>query len=79
VFVPPHDAFPRAKALARQSLELDPALAEAHASLSLIHMFYDWNWADAERELARAIELNPGSALTHVRAAHVLSIVGRFD
>jgi hypothetical protein len=42
-------------------------------------MFYDWNWADAERELARAIELNPGSALTHVRAAHVLSIVGRFD
>jgi serine/threonine-protein kinase len=78
-FLPPHDAFPRAAALARQSLALDPALAEAHASLALIHMFYDWDWADAEQKLARAIELNPGHALTHLWAGHFLSIVGRFD
>jgi TolB-like protein/Tfp pilus assembly protein PilF len=78
-FVPAHDAFPRAAALARQALELDPALAEAHASMAFVQMFYDWNWAATEQELARAIELNPGSALTHLWAAHFLSIVGRFD
>lgn len=78
-FVPAHDAFPRAAALARQALELDPALSEAHASMAFVHMFYDWDWTAAERELARAIELNPGPALTHLWAGHFLSIVGRFD
>jgi len=78
-FVPPHDAFPRATALARQALALDPALADAHASMALIHMFYDWDWAAAERELVRALALNPGSALVHLWAAHYLTIVGRFD
>lgn len=78
-FVPPHDAFPRATALARRALEIDPGLADAHASMALIHMFYDWDWARAERELARAIDLNQGSALTHLWAGHYLSIVGRFD
>ena len=78
-FVPPHDAFPRATALARQALALDPALADAHASMALIHMFYDWDWTAAERELVRAVALSPGSALVHLWAAHYLTIVGRFD
>lgn len=78
-FVPPQDAFPRATALARQALALDPGLADAHASMALIHMFYDWDWAAAERALVRALALNPGSALTHLFAGHFLSIVGRFD
>ena len=78
-FVPAHDAFPRATALARRALELDPGLAEAHASMALIHMFYDWDWTAAERELVRALALSPGSALVHLWAAHYLSIVGRFD
>lgn len=78
-FVPPRDAFPRAATLARRALEIDPMLAEAHASTALIEMFHGWNWTAAEGELARAIELNPGLALTHLWAAHFLSIVGRFD
>ena len=77
--MPAHDAFPRATALARRALELDPGLAEAHASMALIHMFYDWDWTAAERELVRALALSPGSALVHLWAAHYLSIVGRFD
>ncbi|MFO7691501.1 MAG: winged helix-turn-helix domain-containing protein [Vicinamibacterales bacterium] len=78
-FMPPHDAFPRAMALARQALVLDAGLADAHASMALIHMFYDWDWTAAERALVRALALNPGSALVHLWAAHYLSIVGRFE
>ncbi len=78
-FKPAHDVFPRAAALAKRAVELDPDLAEAHGSMALVHMFYDWDWASAERELAHAIALNPGSALIHMWAAHYLSIVGRFD
>ena len=78
-FSPPREVMPKAAALVRKALELDPALAEAHASQGLIHAFYDWAWRPAEQELARAVELNPGSALTHLWAGHYLSIVGRFD
>jgi tetratricopeptide (TPR) repeat protein len=78
-FRPAHEVLPKAAALAGRALELNPALAEAHASRGLIHLFYDWDWPAAERDLARAIELNPGSALTHAWASHLLTIVDRFD
>lgn len=78
-FRPPHDVFPRAGALAGKALELDPMLAEAHASQALVRMFYEWDWRGAEASLARALELNPGSALTHLWTGHLLSIVGRSD
>jgi serine/threonine-protein kinase len=78
-FRPAHEVLPRAKELADESLALEPDLAEAHASRGLIHAFYDWDWVASERELSRALELNPGSALTHLWAGHLLSIVGRFD
>jgi TolB-like protein/tetratricopeptide (TPR) repeat protein len=78
-FMPARDVCPRAGALARRALELDPTLAEAHGSAGLVNLFYDWNWEAAERELAAATSLNPGSALAHMWAAHYLVIVGRFD
>jgi serine/threonine-protein kinase len=78
-FMPARDVCPRAAALARQAQELDPMLAEAHASAGLVHLFYDWNWEAAERDLAAATSLNPGSALAHIWAAHYLAIVARFD
>ena len=78
-FLPPHDAFPKAAALARRSLEMNPALAEGHTSAALVHLFYDWDWEATERDLARALDLNPGSSITHLLAGHYLSVVGRFD
>ena len=55
----PKEVMPEAKAAARRALALDDALAEAHTSLGFIHLAYDWDWAAAERELQRAIALNP--------------------
>ena len=63
--VPVAEAMPRAKAAAERALELDPNLAEAHASLGLIAPFLNWNWADAQKHYERAIALNPNYATAH--------------
>lgn len=59
------DAMPQAKAAAMKALEIDNTLAEAHASLALVLFRYDWNWASAETEFKRAIDLNPNYAIAH--------------
>lgn len=56
---PPKEVMPGAKAAAQRALAIDEALAEAHTSLGFTHLVYDWDWAAAERELQRAIRLNP--------------------
>jgi serine/threonine-protein kinase len=78
-FAAPHEVFPTLAELARHALDLDPSLREAHVSLAQWHVFYNWDWAAAQREVSRALELNPGSALTHLWAGHFFSIIGRFD
>ena len=59
---PPREVFPQARDAARFALALDSTLAEAHTSLGMVAMFYEWNWADAGRSLRRGVELNPSSA-----------------
>jgi serine/threonine protein kinase/Tfp pilus assembly protein PilF len=61
----PNDSFPKGKASAARALELDPNLAEAHASLGFIHMYYDWDFPAAESEFRKAIALNPSLATAH--------------
>jgi eukaryotic-like serine/threonine-protein kinase len=56
---PPRDAYPIAKAAALKALELDDTLGEAHCSLGFFRLLYDWDYAAAEREYLRAIELSP--------------------
>jgi TolB-like protein/tetratricopeptide (TPR) repeat protein len=58
-FALPTEMFPRAVAAAERALALDDGLAEAHASIGFIKYNWEWDWAGAERELRRAIELNP--------------------
>ena len=53
------EVMPRAKAAAERALALDEGIAEAHSSMGVIQWLYDWNWGAAERELKRAIALNP--------------------
>ena len=63
--VPVKEGFELAKAYARKAIEIDESLAEAHASLAWSLFIYDWDWAGAEREFKRAIELAPGYATSH--------------
>jgi TolB-like protein/DNA-binding winged helix-turn-helix (wHTH) protein/Tfp pilus assembly protein PilF len=64
-YLDPNDAFPRAKTAATKALELDPTLAEAHASLAYYNLYYAWNWVEAEREFRQAISLNSNYATAH--------------
>ena len=75
--LPPKEAMPKAKIAAQKALQLDDGLAEAHASLAYINMVYDWNWASAEKEFKRAIELNPNYAGAHEWYAEFLAARGR--
>ncbi|MBV8201832.1 MAG: protein kinase [Acidobacteria bacterium] len=77
--VPPAEAFPRAKAAALKALEIDPDLAEAHASLGFVRRFFDWDWPGAERSFVRAVRLNPSYATAHRFYAQFLSGSGRHD
>src|SRR5207245_7703489 len=51
------DIYPKAKAAASKALEIDETLAEAHSSLAYEKDLYEWDWAGAEAEHKRAIEL----------------------
>jgi DNA-binding winged helix-turn-helix (wHTH) protein/TolB-like protein/tetratricopeptide (TPR) repeat protein len=74
---PSAEAFPKAKAAAVRAIALDETLAEAHANLGHIIFWYDWDWAAAEAEHKRALELDPNSADTLQFYAHLLSNIGR--
>jgi TolB-like protein/DNA-binding winged helix-turn-helix (wHTH) protein/Tfp pilus assembly protein PilF len=75
--LPPHQAYPRAKAAALAALEIDPTLAEAHSSLAGVYVDYEWAWDEAEAAYTRALQLNPGYAVAHQWYANYLSAMGR--
>ena len=76
---PPKDWMPRAKAAAMKALAIDDNLAEGHTSLGQIVAYYDWDFAGAEREFRRAIELNPNYATAHHWHAENLSSLQHHD
>lgn len=76
---PPNAAFPRARESALRALELDPGLAEAHATLAVVRYQYEWDWPAAEAEFRRAIELNPNHATTRQWYAEFLGYAGRTE
>jgi tetratricopeptide (TPR) repeat protein len=76
-FVPPGETFPRAKAAAQKALEIDDSLAEAHAVLGHVRIFYDWDWSGAEHMCKKAIELNPNHAWGHAYWSDWLGVMGR--
>ncbi len=73
----PREAFPRAKEAARQALEIDDGLAEAHSSLAFARLLFDWDWPGAGREFRRTFELNPGYATARHWYAEYLALQGR--
>jgi len=70
------DILPKAKAAARKAIELEPDLAEGHASLGLLN-FVDWNFEEAEKQFKKAIELNPKYEATYVWYGGSLALLGR--
>jgi len=77
--IPSRELMPKAKEAALRALSLDDGLAEAHAALGLILLLYDYDFAGAERESKRAIELNPNYATAHHFYSRLLSAQGRHE
>jgi serine/threonine-protein kinase len=63
--IPANAGMPTAREAAKRALELDPGIAEAHASLGIVTAFWEWNWTTAKQYFRRAIELNPRVAHIH--------------
>lgn len=76
--MPPTQAFPLARAAAEKALSMDSSLAEAHATLGLIHFYYEWDGAAAKQEFQRAIEINPNYAMAHSWNGEALAAMGQF-
>ena len=78
-YTPPHEAGPKAMALAQQAIALDDSIAIVHRRLAGVKTFTEWDWAGAEPEWRRTLEIDPNYASAHAFFAHFLAITGRID
>jgi len=75
----PRQTLPKARAAAIRALEIDDALVEAHASLGVVKMLYDWDWRGAKAEFHAALERDPYYATAHHWYGMYLVARGRFE
>ena len=73
----PRSLMPKAREFALKALSLDNTLADAHAVLGMIALFYDWDWSAAEKEYKQTMALNPNHVWAHERHARGLAAQGR--
>ncbi|HEX5819209.1 MAG TPA: protein kinase [Gemmatimonadales bacterium] len=78
-FMPTELAMTRSSAAAYKALDLDPKLAEAHATLGMARTFYLWDWIGAEHAFKKAIELDARYPIAHMMYGLLLSCLGRHD
>ncbi len=64
---------------ASTAVAIDPKLAEGHAALGQAILFRDFDWANAERQLLRAIEINPNYSVARIWYALQMTMEGRFN
>jgi serine/threonine-protein kinase len=76
-YIAPIEGMEKARSAARKSLEIDSRLAEGHVALAAIIEAYDWDWAGAEREYKRALQLSPGLETAHLWYGMFLRDQGR--
>ena len=76
-YLPPKDAFPKAKAAALTALQFDPDLGEAHTPLAAVLWLHDWQWPEAQKEFKRSLELNPNYPTANHWYAEYVMTMGR--
>jgi TolB-like protein/Tfp pilus assembly protein PilF len=73
---PPQSTVSQIRSAAQRAIELDPSLAEPHATLAYLKTIVDWDWEGAERDFLTAIELNENYSTAHHWYAFYLLTVG---
>ncbi len=69
-YLKPLEAYQAVESAATKALELNENDAEAHAYLGEAKRVLHWDWKTGERELQRAVEIDPNSAMAHLLFAH---------
>jgi len=75
--VPPKAGWSKVKEAATLAVEKDDHLPEGHGALGLAKLHYDWDFAGAESEFKRGLDLNPNNADIRHDYAHYLMAMGR--
>ncbi|MBZ5680543.1 MAG: protein kinase [Acidobacteriia bacterium] len=75
--LPAREAMPRARQYALKAISLDETMAQAHTALATVRFYGDWDWAGADREYQRALQLNPSDAEARRMYSVFLSAMGR--
>jgi TolB-like protein/Tfp pilus assembly protein PilF len=75
----PKEAGAKARQAAEKAIELDPSSVEAHTSLANTLLIFDWDFAGAERDFNRAIEINPTYPYAHIWFSELLYDTGRYE
>jgi serine/threonine-protein kinase len=79
VYLPSSEAMPRAREAALNAIELDETLPEAHEAMAVVKWYGDWDWAGAEREFKRALQINPNFVDARVNYTTLLLQQKRFE
>ena len=77
--LPAVTAATRAKEAALRAIALDDGIGEAHGSLGLVYLWFEYDWPAAERETRRGVEVDPNSALAHQEYGMYLTSTGRHE
>ena len=75
--MPTAEAMAKATAAAKEALAIDDRLPEAHTSLGVVSLRFDWDWQAAEKSFLRAIELKPDYAAAHYWYSQLLLVTGK--
>ncbi len=76
---PPLEGVPKGKAFAQKAIQLDPALVDAYVARGIARENFDWDWAGAEKDFQKALELNPNSILALDSYGFLLYVRGRHN
>ncbi len=77
--LPPAQTWTDARWTAEKAVAIDDSLAEGHSALGGVKLLYEWDWPGADRELKRAIELNPNYADAHELTGYYYWVTGQLD
>jgi len=76
---PSSESMPKAREYAQKAVNIDESFAHGHTALATVEFYGDWDWAGADREYQRALELNPNDAEAHRMYSVFLAAMGRPD
>ena len=78
-FSAPNDVMPKAREAARKAVEIDDSISESHVEMGSVDDFYDFDFAEGDREFKRAVELGPNYAPAHEFYSWHLAELGKLD